>query len=83
MPPGCYGSKSIFQCYSHDELDFGSFPLMKENTLRETDKQKIKMIRPPRKASCTSSRFNTSQIIIFNALKACFKSTPKMVYIGQ
>ena len=56
---------------------------MKENTLRESDKQKIKMIRPPRKASCTSSRFNTSQIIIFNALKACFKSTPKMVYIGQ
>ena len=56
---------------------------MKENTLRETDKQKIKMIRPPRKASCTSSRLNTSQIIIINVLKACFKNTPKMVYITE
>ena len=58
---------------------------MKENTLRETDKHKIKMIRPPRKASCTSSctSQNTSQIIIINMLKACFKNTPKMVYITE
>ena len=56
---------------------------MKGNTLRETYKHKTKMIRPPRKASCTSSCSNTSQIIIINVLKACFKNKPKMVYITE
>ena len=40
-----------FHCYLYGESDFGPLPSENEKTLRETDKQKRKVIRSPNKAS--------------------------------
>ena len=42
---------SNFDFHSHDGSEFGSLCSKNETTSRETDKQKRKVIRPPKKAS--------------------------------